>query len=77
MTHHPTEHNQRIVASSGGQAGEPSGVEDVDGGVADGDESVAFEVFEDLVEWGALHAEHGGESALGGFYSAVVLFVEQ
>jgi hypothetical protein len=30
--------------------GEPGGVEDVDGGVADGDESVAFEVFEDLAE---------------------------
>jgi hypothetical protein len=27
-----------------------AGVEDVDGGVADDDESVAFEVFEDLVE---------------------------
>jgi hypothetical protein len=27
-----------------------AGIEDVDGGVADRDESVAFEAFEDLVE---------------------------
>src|SRR5262249_24949118 len=65
LTHDPTEHNLRIVASSGGQAGEPGGVEDVDGGVADGDESVAFEVFEDLVESGALHAEHGEDRPVG------------
>lgn len=47
-----------------GAAGQPGRVEDLDGGVANADQPVAFQFLEHLVQGWPLDAEHGGQGAL-------------
>jgi RNA polymerase sigma factor (sigma-70 family) len=52
-------------------------VGEIDSGVMNGDEPLAFKVFQYLIERGPLHAEHRSEGALRKGNGAVERFVEQ
>src|SRR5215468_12366242 len=47
----------RAPGAGSGPGGEPGGIADLDGAIADPDQTVAFQVLQHLVQRGPLHAE--------------------